>query len=84
MVGHEGESSNQSSFAKASQDTLRSQSKTTAKPPEARASERRVVGHDDNCLNPELAEFRAWDQVFGVLQDWNRSLVAHEPPKDGP
>lgn len=43
-----------------------------------------MVGRDDNCLNPELAEFRAWDQVFGVLQDWNRSLVAQEPPKDGP
>jgi hypothetical protein len=43
-----------------------------------------LVGRDDNCLNPELAEFRAWDQVFGVLQDWNRSLVAQEPPKDGP
>ena len=45
---------------------------------------RAMVGHDDNCLNPELAEFRAWDRVFGVLQDWNRSLVAQEPPKDGP
>ena len=43
-----------------------------------------MVGRDDNCLNPELAEFRAWDQVFGVLQDWNRSLVAQEPTKDGP
>lgn len=43
-----------------------------------------MVGRDDNSLNPELAEFRAWDQVFGVLQDWNRSLVVQEPPKDGP
>lgn len=43
-----------------------------------------MVGRDENSLNPELAEFRAWDQVFSVLQDWNRSLVAQEPTKDGP
>jgi len=43
-----------------------------------------MVGGDEESLNPELAEFRAWDRVFGVLQDWNRYLVAQEPPKDVP
>lgn len=54
----------QSSFAKAPEDILRA------------LRERRMVGREEKSLNPEQADFQGWDQVFGVLEDWNRSLLA--------
>jgi len=34
-----------------------------------------VVGRGDKSLNHEQADFDGWDQVFGALEEWNRSLA---------